>query len=83
MRTEEIEKALNKRKKPDSPVEIRFRSRAPIKGLFLHTKDYDELSQKNLWRIVSEMNMKSFRETGDENLARIFNGTDFTKLEAL
>lgn len=83
MRTDEIEKALSKRKQADSPIQIRFKTRSTIKGLFLHTKDYEELSQKNLWRIVSEMNIDSFRESGDENLARIFNGTEFTKLEVL
>ncbi|MBL7731684.1 MAG: short-chain dehydrogenase [Chitinophagaceae bacterium] len=83
MRTEEIEKALSKRKQPSSPVQIRFKTRPALKGLFLHTKDYEELSQKNLWRIVSEMNIDIYRQSGDENLARIFNGTEFTKLEMI
>lgn len=80
MRHEDIEKFLDK--KPGSnTIEIRFKTRQPVRGVFLKTPDYDELSQKNLWRIVNERNLVSFRESNDLNLARIFNGSDFTKLE--
>ena len=82
MTSEQIEEIV--RKKPAQGVfEIRFKTRNPIKGLFIKTSDYGELSRKNLWRIVSESNIEQFRRSNDESLARIFNGVEFTRLEAL
>jgi hypothetical protein len=37
---------------------------------------------KNFWRIVTERNFEKWRETGDNELARIFNGVEFTRLTA-
>jgi len=76
----QIEEIL-KNKKKGQVFEIRFRSRNPIKGLFLKTSDYSELSRKNLWRIVSERYLEEYNQTQNESLARIFNGTEFTRLE--
>ena len=80
MRYEDIEKFMNN--KSGSPtIEIRFKTRQPVRGMFIKTADYTELSRKNLWRIVNERNLESFNKTKDLNLARIFNGAEFTKLE--
>lgn len=65
----------------DHPLfEIRFKSRASVKGLFIKAADYDELKQKNFWRIVEERRIAEYERTGDEDLARIFYGDGFTKL---
>lgn len=82
MTYEQIEKIMKDTKIPGSLFEIRFKTRNPVKGLFIKTKDYDELSRKNLWRIVSETYVDEYKKTKNESLARIFNGTEFTKLEA-
>lgn len=80
MRYEDIEKFMTN--KPGNPtVEIRFKTRQPVRGMFIKTADYTELSRKNLWRIVSERSMESFNKSKDLNLSRIFNGAEFTKLE--
>jgi hypothetical protein len=80
MRYEDIEKFMTN--KPGNPtVEIRFKTRQPVRGMFIRTADYTELSRKNLWRIVSERSMESFNKSKDLNLSRIFNGAEFTKLE--
>lgn len=42
--------------------------------------DYKELRSKNLWRIVTNANIEQWRKTKDANLARIFNGIEFTRL---
>lgn len=81
MTNEQIEDIMQKKKSPEPLFEIRFKVRNPIKGLFIRTSDYKELSSKNLWRIVSESNIEEFRKTRNENLARIFNGAEFTRLE--
>jgi len=82
MTYEQIEEALKRKNVSSLFFEIRFKLRSPIKGLFIKTADYQELSRKNLWRIVHESYMAEYKKTQNENLARIFNGTEFTKLEA-
>lgn len=81
MTNEQIEKMLDKKTTKEDVFLIRFKTRNSIKGLFIQTADYAELSRKNLWRIVSESKVEEFNKTGNENLARIFNGTEFTRLE--
>jgi hypothetical protein len=61
-------------------VKIQFKTRQTVNGVFLETKDYEELKLKNFWRIVTERNFDRWRETGDNELARIFNGVEFTRL---
>jgi len=79
MTYEQIEDIL-RRKNSELLFEIRFKARNSIRGLFIKTADYKELSRKNLWRIVSETHIEAYKRTADESLARIFNGTEFTKL---
>jgi hypothetical protein len=81
MTHEQIEDIVQK-KTSSQVFEIKFKKRNPIKGLFIKTPDYLELKRKNLWRIVSERNLDEYKRTRDEGLARIFNGIEFTKLEA-
>ena len=80
MTYEQIEKIILEKNANGSMFEIRFKTRSPIVGLFLKTPDYRELSRKNLWRIVNESHIEEFKQTRNENLARIFNGTEFTKV---
>lgn len=75
-----IENYLTKHSAKNAPVNIHFKQRSTVKGLFIETKDYDELKTKNLWRIVSSSKLAEWNVTHDENLARIFNGAEFTKL---
>jgi hypothetical protein len=72
---------LTRDSKRDNLFLIRFKSRDAIRGLFIQTSDFEELSRKNLWRIVNESKVAEFTKTGNESLARIFNGSEFTKLE--
>jgi hypothetical protein len=80
MRYEDIEKFMTN-KTGNPTVEIRFKTRQPVRGMFIKTADYTELSRKNLWRIVSERSMEPYNKSKDLNLSRIFNGAEFTKLE--
>ena len=82
MTYEQIE-VVQKKHSFTSMFEIRFRTRSPIKGLFIKTADFSELSRKNLWRIVSENNIAEYKKSQDANLARIFNGVEFTRLEPM
>jgi len=81
MKYEDIDKVVQKQSAKQLPVQISFKTRSGIKGIFIQTPDYHELSRKNLWRIVTETHVNSYKQTKDESLARIFNGNEFTRLE--
>jgi len=61
-------------------VKIDFKTRQSIVGLFIKTNDYDELKSKNFWRIVSETHIDNWKTSHDNNLAKIFNGAEITRL---
>jgi hypothetical protein len=75
-----IQKFLDKNARKNSSVNIHFKQRDTVKGVFIQTADYEELKSKNFWRIVTESNGDEWRRTGNESLARIFNGAEFTRL---
>lgn len=83
MTIERIEKVLEQTKPVNKLVRISFKKRSPVQGVFIKTSDYTELSRKNLWRVVNEVNIGSYNQSNNESLARIFSGTEFTKLELL
>jgi len=75
-----IIKHVETKAKADKPLNIHFRQRDTIRGLFIKSEDYDDLKAKNLWRIVANANIEVWEKTKDVNLARIFNGVEFTRL---
>jgi len=82
MQIEEIEKFLDKKLPKGQQVKIDFKKRNTLYGMFIKTEDYNELKSKNLWRIVVEPRVSEYENSKDINLARIFNGTEFTRLGA-
>ena len=81
MTNDQIEKFLSDVTLDKSPVQISFKTRNTILGMFIKTADYAELKSKNFWRIVNETNMENYKKSGDINLARIFSGMEFTRLK--
>lgn len=81
MTYEQIEVTLQRKNSSELLFEIKFKTRDPIKGLFIKSSDFRELSRKNLWRIVREGQIEEYKRTKNENLARLFNGLEFKKLE--
>jgi len=81
MTNEDVIKFMEKKLPPNAMVKINFKVRSSISGMFIKTADFDELSRKNLWRIVSAGNVDAYKKNNDINLCRIFNGAEFTKLE--
>ncbi|WP_153800724.1 short-chain dehydrogenase [Foetidibacter luteolus] len=79
MTNEQIEKFLSKNLFK-SPVKIHFKTRNALTGLFIQTPDYQDLKSKNFWRIVVGDNMNNWMKKPDNNLARIFSGSEITKL---
>ena len=81
MNSEDIEKFLDKNKMLDVEcVQIKFRQRDTIYGLFVKDNDYTYLKAKNFWRIVPQAKLDAYKSSKDMNLARIFNGAEFSKL---
>jgi hypothetical protein len=80
MTKEQIDTFLRKHKYDQHPVKVSFRSRTAFTGIFVKTDDYDHLRGKNFWRVINESNVKQYLSSKDTKLARIFNGSDFTKL---
>jgi len=80
MTTEMIEKFVGNKNRKNSAVNIHFKERSSVKGLFVQTSDYDELRYKNLWRIVSSAKIEEWNKTKNIDLSRIFNGLSFTRL---
>lgn len=82
MTNAQIEKFLEQNYLEKAPVKVSFKTRKPLIGLFIKTADYSELKSKNFWRIVGEVNIESYRKSKDMNLARVFSGSEMTRLSA-
>lgn len=81
MNSEDIEKFLAKNALPGNEyVQIKFRQRDSIYGLFVKDNDYAYLKAKNFWRIVPQAKLEAYKASKDANLARIYNGAEFLKL---
>lgn len=80
MTNEQIEHFFQTAKLDSTMVQISFKTRSAIIGMFIQTNDYAELKSKNLWRVVSESKVSDFNVRRDVNIARIFNGTEMTRL---
>ena len=80
MTSEMIEKFVTTRIRKGEAVNIHFKDRHTVTGLFIHTMDYDELKSKNFWRIVSNQHVTKWEQTKDINLTRLLNGASFTRL---
>ena len=80
MTNEAITKHIETKLNSEKLLNIHFKQRNTITGLFIKTSDYDNLKSKNLWRIVTKLHVDEWRRTKDISLCRIFNGTEFTRL---
>ena len=81
MNIEEIEKFLKKDKsEQEQCIKINFKKRDSIYGIFIKSNDYSDLKSKNFWRIVTRTHFDQWYKTKDVNLAKIFNGSEFSRL---
>jgi hypothetical protein len=84
MNTEDIQRFLEtKTTEQNNYVKIDFKKREAIYGLFIKDNDYNDLKSKNFWRIVTRKNFDEYKKSKNGNLARIFNGAEFSKLSLL
>lgn len=75
-----IERFIEDTDRKNIIINVHFKERNTISGLFVRGVDYEELKRKNFWRIVSMSNMQDWEKTKNINLARLYNGAAFTKL---
>lgn len=80
MDIERIENCIKPGIRNNTTIDIHFKGRSSVTGLFIRAHDYDELKSKNFWRVVQASQMQKWKETNDINVARIFNGASFTSL---
>jgi beta-xylosidase len=82
MTVEQIEKFIDQHvKNKQQTVKISFKTRNHLSGIFIQSvADYDELKNKNFWRIVTSANLENYERSKDLSHSRMFNGTEFTKL---
>lgn len=84
MNADEIAKFLETKATQDSSyVKIDFKKRDPIYGLFVIDNDYKDLKSKNFWRIVTRTHFDDYSKSRNVNLAKIFNGAEFSRLSLL
>jgi hypothetical protein len=82
MNTEDIQKFLDtKTSTGNEYVKITFKRRDAVLGLFVRDhRDYVDLKAKNFWRIVPQSQFEAFQQSKNVSLAKIFSGSDFTRL---
>ncbi len=80
MLPEQIAKFVETEQLNNPSVKVEFKKRNTIIGLFVRLKDYDELKSKNFWRLVTEPNLENWYKSQDINNAKMFNGSEFTRL---
>lgn len=80
MTTEVISKFLDSDSATTRSVKIDFKKRNSFIGVFVRGTDYADLKSKNFWRIVSAANIEEWNKSRNMNLAKIFSGTEMTKL---
>lgn len=80
MQIEEIERFLSKTEQKENYIKISFKKRESFYGLFIMGTDFGYLKEKNFWRIVPQSQLAAFSKSKDLNLARIFSGSEFTRL---
>jgi hypothetical protein len=80
MTTEMIEKFVENKTRNDAAINISFKGRDTVTGIFIRMADYEELKAKNFWRVVTGSAVPEWRKTKNSGLARIFSGGSFTRL---
>ena len=81
MTVEQIEKFLDNETIPSNKaIRFEFKKRDPIRGIIVKGKDYNDLKVKNFWRIVTQTHLAEYQKSQNINLAKIFSGSDFSKL---
>lgn len=80
MTIEHISKVIEENDSSTQTLKIEFKKRNAIKGRIIKGRDYSDLKSKNFWRIVTDANLEEWNKSQNIDLAKIYSGTEFTKL---
>jgi hypothetical protein len=80
MTSEQIQNFITTKNIGKKSITINFKNRQPLVGVFAPQRDFEELKEKNLWRIVTESKMTEWLKSGDTDLVKIFSGNEILKL---
>lgn len=83
MLPEQIAKFVETEQLNNGSIKVEFKKRNSITGLFVQHPDYEELKSKNFWRLVTETNLENYHKSKDINSAKMFNGSEFTRLSVI
>ncbi len=75
-----IEKYVEATDRYNKPVNVHFRNRSTVTGLFIRARDYDDMKKKNFWRIVPQSRLQLWQSSNDPALSRLFHGAEFSRL---
>ena len=80
MTIERIESFVSEHINHPNYINVHIKGRNVESVMFIAGRDYEELKEKNFWRVVSESKAKEWTKTKDQKLVRIYSGNLFTKL---
>ena len=82
MNIEEIEHFMGKANSAETQLmTITFKKRDAIMGFIVKGSDYNDLKSKNFWRVVKEKDIEAWNRSKNVELAKIFNGSEFSRLK--
>jgi hypothetical protein len=82
MNIEEIEHFMGKANSDEAQLmTISFKKRDAILGFIVKGTDYADLKSKNFWRVVKEKDIDAWKRSKNVELAKIFNGSEFSRLK--
>jgi hypothetical protein len=83
MNIEEIEQFIGKSTAAAGVqlVTITFKKRDAIQGFLVKGTDYNDLKSKNFWRVVKEKDLDAWQKSKNVDLAKIFSGSEFSRLK--
>jgi hypothetical protein len=82
MNIEEIEHFMGRAASPEAQLmTITFKKRDAIQGFIVKGSDYNDLKSKNFWRVVKQKDIEAWERSKNVELAKIFNGSEFSRLK--
>ena len=72
MTNEAIARLVEMKLDSEKALNIHFKQRTTITGLFIRGNDYEDLRSKNFWRIVTNSNIEQWKKTiNSKNISHV------------
>jgi hypothetical protein len=80
MTIEKIERFIREHINHPHYIDVHMKGRTVEPVMFIAGADYEELKEKNFWRVVAASKAEQWGKTKDQKLVRIYSGNLFTRL---